>query len=66
MLDPNEILTDNSKIERCKWCINCKFNNGGDNWSNSYDKCCCGVFKYPEYKPNEVIHNAYCDFYVKK
>lgn len=66
MLDPKEQLTDNSKVERCRQCKTCKFNNGGNNWSNKYDKSYCGVFMYPESKPNEVIHNGNCDFYTEK
>ena len=66
MLDPKEKLTDNSKVERYAQCKTCKFKDGGDNWSNRYDKGYCGVFKYPEPKPNEVFHNGECDFYVKR
>ena len=66
MIDIEEVFTDNSKLERYKLCKTCKFNNGGDNWSNQYDKGYCGVFKYPEAKPNEIMHNGPCDFYVRK
>ena len=65
MLDPNEKFTDNTKLRRYEYCKTCKFNDGGDNWSNKYDKACCAVFMYPEMKPNEVFHNAPCEFYVR-
>ena len=66
MIDPDEILTDNSKVEICRQCKTCMFNDGGDYWSNKYDKSCCAVFMHPESKPIEVINNGDCDFYTEK
>lgn len=66
MIDIEEVFTDNSKLEQYKLCKTCKFNNGGDNWSNKFDKDYCAVFMYPESKPNEIMHNGPCDFYKEK
>ena len=53
----DEQMTDNSKIEYCKQCKNCKYWNGGDAYSNDYQKTCCAVYPYPSMKPMSVIEN---------
>ncbi len=65
MLDTNEQFTDNSRLEKYRYCKTCRWSNGGDNWSNRYDKSSCAIYKYPETKPNDVYHNGACDFYDK-
>lgn len=65
MIDPEEVFTDNTKLERYQLCKTCKFRDGGNNWSNLYNKDYCGIFAYPESKPEEVRHNGSCDFYVE-
>ena len=62
----DEVLTDNSKIEYCKQCKDCKYRDGGDAWSNDYQKSYCAIFSYPTSKPIEVINNKADCAYRKK
>ena len=52
-----EVFTDNSKIENCKQCKDCRFRDDGTVWSNHYTKCCCQIYPNPKIKPMEVIDN---------
>ncbi len=57
-LHKDEVFTDNTKIEYCKQCKDCKHWNSGDNFGNVYTKSCCAKFKYPDRKPSQVISNT--------
>lgn len=66
MIDPEEVFTDNTKLERYRLCKTCRFSHGKDNWSNMPNKDYCMAFPYPEAKPEEVRYNEDCDFYTKE
>lgn len=66
-LHKEEVLSDNSQIENCKQCKDCKYRDDGTVWSNHYTKSCCQMYKYPNFKPLEVIDNEDdCLFYEKE
>lgn len=61
----DEILSDNTGMNYCAQCYDCVYNNGGDNFSNSYNKSCCAKFPYPDCKPITVINNQErCEYYT--
>lgn len=61
-----EILTDNTKFEKCSQCKDCIFKSDGTVYSNNYQKSSCAIFPYPQMKPDEVRNNAAeCDYYEK-
>ena len=53
----DDILSDNTQIEICKQCKDCKFNDDGTVWSNHYTKSSCQKYPYPSMKPPKVIDN---------
>lgn len=60
----DEVFTDNSKIENCKQCKDCLFRDDGTVWSNDYQKSCCQIYRYPNFKPLHVINNkGVCEYY---
>lgn len=66
MLDPNERLTDNTKIQYCKLCTDCKNRDKtvyrGKNIG--YEKSFCKAYKDKPY--DIVVENVMsCDFYKK-
>ena len=63
----DEILTDNTKIEKCRQCKDC-FNWGhSGNFGNAPDKACCDMYRYPDHKPIDVIENELtCPYYRKR
>lgn len=56
MLDDK--LSDNSQVELCKQCKECKLNNDGTVWSSHYSKSYCQMYARPMRKPDNVIHNT--------
>lgn len=63
----HEILTDNTKILRCKQCKDCILWGHGDAFSNAYDKSCCDMFVRPNYKPVRIMNDAdVCPYRVTK
>lgn len=54
----NEILSDNTDTKLCEQCKACLFWDGGDAYSNKYDKACCSMYPYPGGKPLEVVSNT--------
>ena len=63
----DEMLSDNTQIQYCKQCKNCENWNGGDAFSNRFDKSSCKVYEYPDCKPVGVINNhEICRFRVVK
>ncbi len=52
-----EVLSDNTQIEHCQQCKDCKYQDDGTPWSNHYTKSCCQMYQYPKFKPLEVINN---------
>lgn len=60
----NEILTDNTAIEKCKQCKDCIFQSDGTAYSNDYQKGSCAMYKYPTVKPLDVIRNTgQCEYH---
>lgn len=57
---PDDILTDNTQIERCKQCKDCVNwgNNKSDFRSNAFDKAYCDEFPHPNRKPRYVIDDT--------
>ena len=53
-----ERMTDNTLIDYCKQCKDCIYWNGGDDFSNDYEKSSCAVYAYPMCKPAGVINNT--------
>lgn len=53
-----EKFSDNSTVENCKQCKTCLHWNGGNNYSNNYQKCSCQIYVHPAMKPIEVIKNT--------
>lgn len=53
----DEKFTDNSKINYCADCADCRFwgNDPEDYTTNKYTKSCCD--KYPVMKPIDVINS---------
>ena len=63
----DEGLTDNTKIKYCKQCKDCAFWGNSDAFSNAYDKSCCDMFPYPQFKPEYVINStADCQYYLSR
>lgn len=63
----NEILTDNSALNKYRQCKDCIHTPGDDVWSNAYDKGSCAMYPYPEIKPNFIFDGSKeCDFYEKE
>lgn len=66
-LHAGEVLSDNTQANYCAQCKNCVYWNGGDNFSNKYNKSSCKQYPYPNFKPIEVINNeARCVYYTEK
>jgi len=60
----DEILTDNTKLNKCEQCKTCAYRDNGDVWSNDYRKACCQVYEYPDHKPSYVFDNTEdCEYY---
>ena len=59
----SEVLTDNTKIEYCRNCKDCKFRMSG---KDGYKKVYCDIFEAPEFKYSSIINNGDCDFYSKE
>lgn len=58
----DEVLSDNSKVVYCRQCEHCAYWNTGDVWGNTFSKSCCQKYRYPNFKPLEVINNqAICE-----
>ena len=53
----DEMLTDNTKLDKCAQCEKCILNNDGTVWSNNFRKGCCLAYPYPSFKPIGVIRN---------
>ena len=63
----DEQLSDNTQANYCAQCKKCKWWDGGDNFSNRYDKSSCKKFPFPDCKPVGVINNQErCEFYTEK
>lgn len=63
----DEVLTDNTQFDKCRQCKNCIFRDDGTVYSNHYQKGCCSMFPYPQFKPHEVVMNLVnCEFYEKE
>lgn len=56
----DDILSDNTQIDYCVQCKDCIFwcNNDADYYSNAYDKACCDMYPFPEFKPDFVLNNT--------
>ena len=52
----DDILTDNTSLNKYEQCKDCKF-IGGDVFSDRYDKGCCRKFPYPKCKPTKIMLN---------
>ena len=60
----DEVLSDNSKVENCKQCKDCIFQNDGTAFTNNYQKSSCMIYQYPNFKPLYVIKNkSLCEYY---
>lgn len=67
MLHEDEVLSDNTRIKRCKQCKDCLFWGGDNNFENQFDKMCCRMFPYPDNKPREVVENTgKCKYRLKR
>ena len=53
----DDILTDNTKIEKCKQCKDCMLWRKSEVFENEYDKSSCKAYPYPDHKPLDVITN---------
>lgn len=53
----DDILSDNTQIPIFEQCKNCKHRYDGTPFSNKYNKACCKMFPYPEYKPMYVRYD---------
>lgn len=53
----DDVLSDNTHMDYCSQCKNCKHWNGGTVFSNRYNKSNCAKYVEPEIKPLEVINN---------
>lgn len=63
----SEILSDNTKIGYCRQCRDCVFWDGGDLYSNQYDKASCKMYPFPDHKPMDVMHNrADCPYRIEE
>lgn len=40
----DEVLSDNTQIEKYRQCKNCIFRDGGTVYSNHYQKGCCRMY----------------------
>lgn len=59
----NEKLTDNSNLNYCSDCEDCRFwgNDPKNYYRNKWTKVSCDKFPEPGTKPRDVIYNlAYC------
>ena len=62
----DEILTDNTALEKCKQCKACLFWNDGTEYSN-YRKSSCAIYEHPDMKPIGVMDNVEkCEYYEKE
>lgn len=52
-----EVLSDNTQVEKCEQCKLCIYQDDGTPWSNHYTKSSCQQYPYPKMKPIEVINN---------
>lgn len=69
LMNNDDILTDNTKINYCEQCKNCiNWNDKNEPFSNAYDKAFCDIFPYPDdKKPFGVINNTEdCPFFEEK
>ena len=60
MIDPNERLTDNTKVPVCLQCKDCvRWGNKGDGdyRSNLFYKVYCDAYEYPNQKPYDVFRD---------
>lgn len=63
----DEVLSDNTQIEKYRQCKNCIFRDGGTVYSNHYQKGCCRMYPYPQFKSYEVMMNqVQCEYYEKE
>ena len=63
----DEILSDNTRMQKCRQCEDCKKWGGKDLFQNKFDKTSCDAYPYPAHKPIDVINNrTLCEFKVKK
>ena len=63
----DEILTDNTALEKCKQCKDCLFQIGLTDFSNNYQKCSCAVYEHPDMKPLGVMENKEkCEYHEKE
>lgn len=63
----DEVLTDNTALDKYRQCKDCIFRDDGTVYSNHYQKGCCRMFPYPRFKPNEVMLNqANCEYYEQE
>ena len=63
----DEVLSDNTQIEKNRQCKYCIFRDGGTVYSNHYQKGCCRMYPYPQFKPYEVMMNqVQCEYYEKE
>jgi hypothetical protein len=50
----DDILTDNTALDKYRQCKNCVFRDDGTIYANHYQKASCAMYPYPLFKPNEV------------
>lgn len=64
----DDILSDNTQIEKCNQCKDCKnWSPEGSPFQNKFDKTSCDAYPYPDYKPVYIINNTGpCEFYEKE
>jgi hypothetical protein len=63
----DEILTDNTALDKCRQCKDCLFWNDGTVYSNNYQKGSCAIYGYPDSKPIDVMLNKEkCEYYEKE
>lgn len=62
----DEVLTDNTALDKYRQCKTCAFRDDGTVYSNHYQKGCCQMYRYPNFKPSGVMLNTeFCEFYMK-
>ena len=65
----NDILTNNAVLNHYSQCKTCFFRdkttvNGKE---CGWNKGCCGIFEYPNFKPHDVMVNRIeCDYYEEE
>lgn len=63
----DEVLTDNTQFDKCRQCKDCIFRDDGTVYSSHYQKGCCRIYPYPQFKPLEIVMNkAECEYYKKE